>query len=113
MACSLLKPILNRFWVDFGTENRPKIVPKRVFKSVQNQISFLMPSWTDFWSTWPDLGPQDGPKLGPKWDQHRTKKGIGSDDGSWAYFCAILDRFGDDFGMILGRFLIDFGTIFG
>ena len=39
-ACSLLKPILNRFWVDFGAPNRPKIVPKRV----ENHVRFLMPS---------------------------------------------------------------------
>ena len=39
-ACSLLRPILNRFWVDFGAPNRPKIVPKRV----ENHVRFLMPS---------------------------------------------------------------------
>ena len=119
VASSLLRPILDRFWVDFGTENRPKIVPKRVFKSVQNQISFLMPSWTDFWSTWPQHGPIWAPKMAPSWDQNGTKIGPKRVseamsvpgpifDRFWTVLGSILGRFWDVFWSILGRFLVDF-----
>ena len=39
-ARSLLKPILDRSGVDFGTKDRSKIGPKRVLKCVENHCCF-------------------------------------------------------------------------
>ena len=44
LVCSLLRLIPDRFWGVLGCQNRSKIVPKRVFKGVQNHYSFLMPA---------------------------------------------------------------------
>ena len=99
-ARSLLRPLLDRFWIDFGTKNHPKIGPKRPFKAIENHVRFLVlsrPSKNQFLAnmppTWLDFGPQDGPKLGPRWGQNRSKIGPGSEIGS-----------GIDFGEMLGRF---------
>ena len=43
---SLLRPILDRFWFDFGPPNRSKIGPKRVPKDAGNHGRFWTPSRT-------------------------------------------------------------------
>ena len=116
-ACSFLRPILDRFWVDFGLQNRPKIGPRRVLKGDQNHVSFLMPSWTpkirflgqhgsNMARFWAPRWPQVGPKIGPKTDSK-------ADFVSESVFAPILHRFCTDFGPILGRFWDDFETIVG
>ena len=97
-ACSLLRPILDRFWDDFGTKNRPKIGPKRVPKGVQNHVRFLVlsrPSKNRFLpylaATWPPRWPQVGTKMGPKSEQKGIRKRS-----------RLRSRFWIDFGTILG-----------
>ena len=44
LPCSLLRPFLDRLWVDFGAQNRPKIGPESVFIADENHDRFSMPS---------------------------------------------------------------------
>ena len=67
--------------------------------------------------TWPDFASQDGPKLAPKWDQNRSKIGLGSEVGSRTDFGTISDRFRDHvwsiLGTVLGRFWVELWLILG
>ena len=42
LVCSLLRLNPDCFWGVLGCQNRSRIVPKRVFKGVQNHYSFLI-----------------------------------------------------------------------
>ena len=112
-ACSLLRPLLDRFWDDFGTKNRPKVDPKRVPKGVENHVRFLVPSRPsknqfsgqhapNMVRFWPPRWPQVGSQMGSKSVQNRARK------RNW-----LRNRFWDDFGTILGRFWVHVWLIFG
>ena len=101
---------------DFGSildpksfQNRPQEGLQRCWKSYQFSEPFLNFLKSVFWPTWlqhgpfcPPRWPQVGPKLSQKSIQNRSKNGLRSEVGS-----------GTDFGQILVRFWIDFGSIFG
>ena len=67
-------------------------------------------------ATWPDFGPQDDPKLGSQIrKKNRSKNHLRSELGSGAAFGPILgpswadlDRFWDQFCLLLGRFFVEF-----
>ena len=112
-ARSLLRPLLDRFWIDFGTKNRSKIGPKRPSKAIENHVRFLVlsrPSKNQFFGQhapnmarfWPPRWPQVGSQMGSKSIQNRPWKRN-----------RLRNRFWDDFGRILGRFWADFGPILG
>ena len=129
-AWSLLRSILDRFLIEFGPQNRPKIGPKKLLKAVENHCCFWLPSWTS--KNWflcqhgrnmarfgPPKWHQVGPKMVPKslptaygapWGAHGPPWGPSEPilDRFWADFGSILDRFYADVGRILGQFLIDF-----
>ena len=102
LACSLLRPILDGFWDDFGSQNRPKIGPKRVPKGVGNHGRFCMPSGTSKNHVFGQHGPNLAPKMAPSWTQNGTKIGPKRVSEAKSVPEPILDRF-----------LIDFGPIFG
>ena len=73
---SLLRPILDRFWFDFGSQNRSKIGPKKVPKGVGNHGRFCMPSGTFKNLFFGQHGPNLAPKTGPKSDKKSIPKAI-------------------------------------
>ena len=109
LACSLLRPILERFWDDFGTKNRPKIVPKRLHKGAENHVCFLVrsrPSRNEFFG---QHGPDMAPFWPPRWPQVGSKMASKSTPERSRKRGRLHNRFRDDFGSILGRFWLDFG----
>ena len=112
---SLLRPILDRFWFDFGPPNRSKIGPKRAPKGVGNHWRSCMPSRTsknrffgqhgpNMTPTWPPRRPQIGAKIGQKSVQKRPRGP--SRPRNWCW-----DDFFIDFGSILDRVWADVGSI--
>ena len=121
---SLLKPILDRFWFDFGPQSRSKIDPKRVPKGVGNHGRFCMPLGTsknqffgqhgpNMTPTWPPRRPQVGAKIGQKFVQKRPRGPSRPRSWFWDDFSSILCRFWIDFGQMLGRIWISFGWNIG
>ena len=110
---SLLRPILDRFWFDFGAQNRSEIGPKRAPKGVGNHGRFCMPSGTSKNHFFGQHGPNLAPKMAPGWSQNGSK--IGPKRVSEAKLVPepILDRFLIDFGSIFGKIFVSVGMIFG
>ena len=124
---SLLRPILDRFWFDFGPPNRSKIGPKRVPKGVGNHGRFWTPSRTsknqvfdqhdpNFTPTWPPNG-QVFWGLGTSFlEPGAPFFHPGPPTTAWPPFCSdfgsILDRFWTVFGSILHDFSTTFRTSF-
>ena len=104
---------MDRFWLDFGSQNRSKIDPKRVPKGVGNHGRFCMPSGTCKNRFFGQHGPNLAPKMAPSWSQNGTKIGPKRLSEAKSAPELIFDRFWIDFWSILGRFWVDFGTIFG
>ena len=120
---SLLRLILERFWLHFGSQNRPQIDPKSVLKRLKTHVRFWTPSRTSK----NQFFDQHDPNLAPKWPPNGLPKPnflalFGSPRGTWntprpqqqrhSSFEPILDRFWIDFGSILGSFAWIFGWVF-
>ena len=113
LASSLLRPTPERLGVDFGTKNRPKIVPRRLHKGAENHVCFLVrsrPSKNQFLS-------QHGPDMAPFWPQRWLQVGSKMASKSTPERSQkrgrLHNRVRDDFGSIWGRFWVDFGSILG
>ena len=130
LLCSLLRgcfleywclgPILDRFWIDFGSLWAPKIAPKSIPRGFRMALEIIVvfeslqdPLKIDFSAnmaaTCPQLGPQHAPKLGPKWCRNRSRRPMGPHGPPWSPSESSLDRFGVDFD----RFWVDFLLILG
>ena len=113
MSWSLLTPMLDRFWVDFGAQNRSKTDQKSVPKGVQHHVRFWTPSRTSKNRFLSQHGPNMARSCPPRRAQVGAKMGSKSvPKRSWKR-SRFRSRFWTDFGPILDRCLIDFGTIFG
>ena len=116
---SLLRHILDRFWFDFGSQNRSKIGPKRVPKGVGNLDRFWMPSGSfknhffgkhgpNMTPTCPPRRPQVGAKIGSKSVQKRPRGPSRPWSWFWHDFSSILNRFWADVGSNLDQFWMNF-----
>ena len=106
-------PILDRFWVPKSSQNRPQKALQRGWKSWSFFNAFSNLKKSIFWSTWLQHGSILPPKMAPSWDQNGVKIGPKTVSEARSAPGPILGRFWDPSWSILGRMLIDFGTIFG
>ena len=120
---SLLKPILDRFWFDFGSPNRSKIDPK----SAPNHLKPHARFWTPSRTTKNQVFDQHDPNLAPKWapqryvfggfwepemDLEHPKAPTTASFQFWTDLGPILDQIWTDLGTILNGFWIDFWMMF-
>ena len=123
MSWSLLRLILDRFWVDFGSPNGSQTDQKSVQKGIQHHVRFWTPSRTsknrfldqldpNLTPERPPRGRQERAQNGPKTVPKRSKIEVGSEVGSEADLGPILDRFGTDSGPFWNRFRSDFRLVF-
>ena len=61
---SISDPILGRFWLHFGSQNRPKSVKNIISKSILFLIHFKVRFLTDFGPNEAQMRPQNGPQMG-------------------------------------------------
>ena len=128
MSCSLLRPILDRFWDDFGNQNRPYTDQKIRSERYPASCSFLKAiqdlQKSMFGPTWPQLDPWEAAKKPPRAGPKRSENGSKTVQNqcwqrgrfrsqSWTDFGPIWDRFGTVLGSIWERFSIGFWSIFG
>ena len=119
---SLLRPILDRFWLHFASPNRPKIGPETVQTSIKFPCRFCAPSRTsknrfdgqhgpNMAPTWPPRWAQVGSKMASEPNQKRPRKRRWSLNWFWTDFGPIWNRFWIDLEPIWDRFWIDFCSI--
>ena len=112
---SLLRPILDRFWLHFASPNRPKIGPETVQTSIKFPCRFCAPSRTsknrfdgqhgpNMAPTWLPRWAQVGSKMASEPNQKRPRKRRWSLNWFWTDFGPIWDRFWIDLGSILIQF---------
>ena len=103
---SFLRPMLDRFWIDFGFQNRAKIGPKRVPNGVGNHCRFCMPSGTSKNRFFGQHGPNLAPKMAPSWSQDGTKIGPKRVSEAASETRSILDPSWDHLGTHFGPFFV-------